>query len=56
MHINQGSRKLKVQIYATDNLSLAKAAAARSPRTDPGHWEARGLLAEFCAATNASSV
>ena len=90
MHIHQGSRRLKVQIYAignhaesaiqaeaqalviatnilarlqikdaiflTDNLSLAKAAAARSPRTDPGHWEARGLLAEFCAVTNASSV
>lgn len=51
---------IKLQIQGvtifTDNLSLANIAATRSPRTDPGHWEIRGLLAEFCAITDPTSV
>lgn len=50
--------QLQIQEVAifTDNLSLAKVATTRSPRTDPGHWEARGLTAEFCAITNPTSI
>lgn len=40
----------------TDNLSLAKAAAARSPMQEPGHWGIRGLLADFCAIINPYSA
>lgn len=42
--------RLKIQEAAilTDNLTLAKAAAARAPATQPGHWLIRGVLAECC--------
>lgn len=33
----------------TDNITLARAAAARSPRNEPGHWQIRSILADFCA-------
>lgn len=46
------SNKLELQEAAilTDNLMLAKAASARRP-SQPGHWNIRSLLAEFCEAT-----
>ena len=40
----------------TDNLTLAKAAAAREPTKQPGHWMIRGILADFCALTSSSHV
>ncbi|XBJ16274.1 hypothetical protein VPH35_007941 [Triticum aestivum] len=32
----------------TDNLTLAKAAATRSPNSQPGHWQIRSILTNFC--------
>ena len=40
----------------TDNLLLAKAAAARDPNSQPGYWIIRGLLTDFCALTASSDV
>uniref|UniRef100_M8BQF1 Uncharacterized protein n=1 Tax=Aegilops tauschii TaxID=37682 RepID=M8BQF1_AEGTA len=40
----------------TDNLTVAKAAAARSPRKEPGNWQIRSYIADFCAMTEFKNI
>lgn len=40
----------------TDNLTLATAAAARSPFSQPGHWQIRSTLTDFCNNTATKQV
>lgn len=36
--------QLKGAIFLTDNLTLAKALAARAPTDEPGHWQIRAMV------------
>lgn len=48
--------QLKGAIFLTDNLTLAKALAARAPTDEPGHWQIRSMVADFCSATREMQV